>query len=126
MEELYRASEYVFYSQVSLVDSEDDDAWPEIASERPVYSGPKGIVVPAASDSDVERAVLQGDGDPGGVLLFDGEMCVGAEGLEVGSPPLDMRKIAWPPGRTRVRLYVDGLSEMPHRITFVLRHLKDD
>jgi hypothetical protein len=126
VEELYRATEYVFYSQVSLIDAEDDDAWPEIVSDRPVYSGPKGIVVPAASDSDVERAVFRGDADPGGALLFDGEMCVGAEGLEVGSPPLDMRRIAWPPGRTQVRVYVDGPAEMPHRIMFVLRHLEDD
>jgi hypothetical protein len=126
VEELYRATKMVWYSQVSLIDAEDPEPWPDVGQEFRVHGGAKGVVVPAASDTDVEQIVLLGDGAPDDLLIFDGEIRVGSEGIEVGSPPLDMDRVACPPGRTRVRVYVNSPVHQESRVTFVLLHLGEE
>ena len=112
------------YSQIGLIDAEDDESYPQWdTGKEQVAFGQKGVAVAALGDTKVEVTVYEGNGSPGGTLCSSGTILVGQQGLIVGNEiAADTAVFDWPPGRTTVTIYVDVLPQ-PKRIDFVLQSL---
>lgn len=120
---LYSGSVYALYAQVALFDAEGEDSYPEweTGTENAVL-GPRGIAVATAGDTEIEVVVCSDKGDHNGIFCISGEILVGNQGLVVGNVvSANLVQIPWPPGKTCVDVYTNGIGEETICVTFVLK-----
>jgi hypothetical protein len=118
---LYAGSVYALHAQVALLDAEGEDSYPEwkTGTEEAVL-GPRGIAVATAGDTEIEIVVCSDKENVSGIPCISGMILVGYRGLLVGNvAAANLVRIPWPPGRTSVDVYTDGIGEVT-RVTFVL------
>lgn len=120
--ELYKGKHAVEYSQVALVDTEDEDSYPVFETgEEAAFFGDKGVAVATATDRDVEIIVYQGEGKPKEQSFFvmSGTIEVGVEGLTVGNETTaDTAQVSYLDGETFVSIYAN--SKTTSKITQVV------
>src|ERR1043165_4465444 len=122
---LYSGRHLVHYGQIALIDAEDKGAYPDPRGPLP-WIGPKGIVVSAKTDEQVQ--VLVGTGraadlaDRPVTFLTRATILAGSRGLLVGNiTTASTAEIEWSAGRTAVSAYYAGNSSFdPDYIVFVL------
>lgn len=126
MKQLYRGRHLIHYGQVALWDREDRTSYPLPEGPMP-WRGPKGLVVPALSDAEIDLTVYEADDEPTAPtetpsLLVEVEISVGSQGIEVGNVTTAMTApVPWPAGRARVRAYFAGASpDAATAVSFVL------
>jgi hypothetical protein len=119
---LYTGSVYALHAQVALFDAEGEDSYPEweTGTEDAVL-GPRGIAVATAGDTEIEVVVCSDKKNLSGILCISGEISVGNQGLIVGNVvAANLAQIPWPPGKTSVDVYTNGVGEEVTRVAFVL------
>jgi len=123
---IYFGMHPIQYGQVGIWDCEDKAAYPETEGALPWW-GPKGLVVPACSDTKLPVYVFTKDHHPNPPpgtpnFLTSNHIEVGKEGLEIGNiMTASVDRIDWPPGRTFLTACYSG--EAPYfadRISFLL------
>jgi hypothetical protein len=126
-----------FYAQVELFDPSASDPiplWTERSLEQGVSASPSGLSILTRSDfergaEDLARVRVRvwlgrGDVRPSGVLVFEGELRAGGEGVMVGSVVgNDLHRVAVPRGDHRVRVHVEP-RDAPELVDVVLEDLK--
>ena len=126
-----------FYGQVELFDPSAGDpipVWTDESLKRGVAAGPSGLSILTKSDfergaEDLARVRVRvwlgrGDVRPSSVLVHEGELRVGGEGLMVGSVVgNDLHLVEVPIGDHRVRVLVEP-RDAPELVDVVVEDLK--
>jgi len=124
MEELiFTGKVTALYGQVSLVDAEDVNSYPQWETgEEIVIIGPKGVVVSALIDHQIEISVYKGHEKEKGIFYFSGSFSVGNFGLLVGNEAAGFQEmIPWPKGELEVEVYANAPKGVATQVTFVLQ-----
>jgi len=132
--ELFDGRVMAAYAQVGIADAEDPDSYPQWDQQTALgafVTGERGIAVSAALDADVDVRVLgswKGDDLKEGEiveehLLTSVQITVGNRGVWVGNVTMDFARLWWPPGPTRVTVYVNAPPEDVTAVTFVLEQI---
>jgi hypothetical protein len=119
--ELHRGRYFALHAQVNLADRAPDADYPQWETgEEPAVFNERGVTVATAEDADVEIVVLEGPADPGGRRILETEIRL-EDALVVGNAEADdLDEVPWPPGRTRVEVYVNAPANEVDKVTFVL------
>ena len=126
IKQVYSGKHLVHYGQIGIWDKADHTAYPEPKGPLPWW-GPKGLVVPACSDVEVDLTVLDvpSGGEaavPGMTLLCEGDIEVGNAGLTLGNiTTASTAEIDWPVGKVRVAAYYSGGDPaIAEKVVFVM------
>jgi hypothetical protein len=123
MEELiFCGKAMAFYGQISLIDSEDINSYPqwETGDEISII-GLKGVVVSALIDHQIEISVHKGQHKSDGIFYISGSFVVGKFGLIVGNEVAGTQQnIPWPAGEVNVDVYANAPKGEATQVTFIL------
>lgn len=112
------------YGQVSLIDAEDVNSYPQWETgEEIAIIGPKGVAVSALIDHQIEVLIYKGQKKDVGIFYFSGSFFVGNFGLLVGNEAAGVQDtILWPKGEVEVEVYANAPNGEATQITFVLHN----